>query len=103
MLPPLLFLSLDLLFVYGLRSFFPTSVCAFSDAVQDSWNSHVWPTHTTTTTTAAVTPAAHAASGKFQRCQCGRRMRSLSYDPFVCSLYWGFECMTFVSRSVDCL
>ena len=103
MLPPLLLLSLDLLFVYGLRPFFPTSVCAFSDAVQDRWNSHMWPTHTTTT--AAVTPAApaaHAASGKFRRCQCDRRMSSLSYDPFVCSLYRGFECMTFVSRSVDC-
>ena len=84
--------------------FFRTSVCAFSDAVQDRWNSHVCPTHNITAAAmpAAVTPAAHAASGKFWHCQCGRRMSSLSYDPFVCSLYGGFECMTFVSRSIDC-
>ena len=88
MLPPLLLLSLDLLFVYGLRPFFPTSVCAFSDAVQDRWNSHVWPTHTTTT--AAVMPAAHAASGKFRYCQFGRRMSSLILRSFCLFFVSGF-------------
>ena len=51
---------------------------------------------------AAITPAAPAASGKFQRCQCGIRMSSLSFDHHsVYSLYKGFECnMTFIARSV---
>ena len=69
----------------------------------------MWPTPTAiTTTTAAVTLAAtavvlaaHAASGKFRRCQCGRRRSTLSYDQFVCPKHRGFECWIFVSRCVD--
>ena len=74
---------------------FSASVCAFSDAVQDRWNSHMLPTPAATMppTTAAATPAAPAVSGKFQCCQYGRRISSLSYDHHsVCSLYRGFEC-----------
>ena len=95
MLPPLLLLSLDLLFVSGLRSFFIHLFVLFLMPSRGRWNSHVWPTPTATmppTTTAATPAVVLAASGKFRRCQCGRRMSSLSYDHHcVCFLYRGCE------------
>ena len=76
-------------------------VYVLADADQDRWNSHVLPTPAATTpppTAAAMpaapapaVPAAPAVSGKFRRCQCGRRMSSLSYDHHSVLLFvWGF-------------
>ena len=108
---------LDLLFIFGFiihfwiyysfldydHSF--ASVCEFTEADQDHENSHVLPTPAAPPTAAATstapaaampavpaaTSAAPAASGKFQCCQCGRRMSNLFYDHHsVCSLFMGF-------------
>ena len=98
MFPPLLLLLLDLLVVF----FFyydhsSASVCVFVDADQGRENSHTLPTPSAApfSTAAAATPtafaAAPAASWKFQRYQCGRRMSNLFYDDHsVCSLFMGF-------------
>ena len=56
MLPPLLLLSLDLLFVYGLRSFFLHWFVLFP-MLSRTVESHVWLTHTTSATTAAAMTA----------------------------------------------
>ena len=55
------------------------SVCDFTDADQDCLDLDVLPPPAASTPPATVA-ATPAASEKFRRCLCGRRMSCLSYD-----------------------